>query len=179
MTTMHLSELKRVHELASKRYPHEYLDVGLGAVGLFLNTPPRNFGYAATPQNSITFAHLGVDGIHVGVLTANDTIDPESPVVLTIPMAFEQQNFIVGENLHDFLSLGCRGGFAHLANLHLLLDDTLAYYQNPEYEVFDERFPAILALMTDELQLRPWLDVRAHFCDLQESFAARIQTAHQ
>ena len=63
-----------------------YVDPGLGVIGLLLLEPPENFGYHQTPFNSLTFAHLGVDGIHIGSVTNHNCLDHEAPVVLTIPM---------------------------------------------------------------------------------------------
>ncbi|TWU19240.1 hypothetical protein [Allorhodopirellula heiligendammensis] len=165
-----LTGLRRVHELAAARFPHDYLDVGLGAIGLFLNDPPKNAGYRCTPTNSLTIAGLGVDGIHVGCVTDSHVVDPMAPIVLTIPMAFESPNFIVGETLHDFLCLGCRNGYANLANLHLLFDDTMAYYQGIDDDDFDDRAPKILDMLATELSLEPWADVRQHFDELQSRF---------
>ena len=59
-----LSDLRRIHHLTVQRFPHEYLDEGLGVIGLFLHDPPKNAGYRSTPANSITFASIGVDGSH-------------------------------------------------------------------------------------------------------------------
>lgn len=162
-----LTDLRRVHILASQRFPHEYLDEGLGAIGLFLHDPPKNAGYRSTPANSVTFASIGVDGIHFGSITDGDVIDPMSPVVITIPMAFEAPNYIVGQSLYDFLCLGCRHGYSNLGNLHLNFEATIDYYQNPPNDFYDERSSDILQSMTDELSLASWPDVRGHFSDLQ------------
>ncbi|MFO0882749.1 MAG: hypothetical protein U0894_00935 [Pirellulales bacterium] len=162
-----LTDLRRVHILTSQRFPHEYLDEGLGAIGLFLHDPPKNAGYRLTPANSVTFASIGVDGIHFGSITDGDVIDPMSPVVITIPMAFEAPNYIVGQSLYDFLCLGCRHGYSNLGNLHLNFEATIDYYQNPPNDFYDERSSDILQCMTDELSLASWPDVRGHFDDLQ------------
>jgi len=172
-----LDDLRRVHELTIQRFPHEYLDEGLGAIGLFLHNPPKNAGYRSTPANSITFASIGVDGIHFGALTDGDEFDPMSPVVLTIPMAFEAPNYIVGHILYDFLCLGCRHGYSNLGNLHLNFEATIEHYRNPPNDFFDERSPDILQTMTDELKLGPWSDVRRHFDELQSQFMPLLRAA--
>jgi hypothetical protein len=168
--TMSLSNLRRVHQFVAERFPHEYLDVGLGAVGLFLNDPPKNAGYPCTPLNSLTFAGIGVDGIHIGSVTDSHEMDPLAPIVITIPMAFESPNFIVGQSLYDFLCLGCRNGYSNLANLHTHFDDTMEYYQGRDDNVFDDRVPDILLTLAAELSLEPWADVQKHFIDLQSRF---------
>src|SRR5688500_5732474 len=96
-------DLRRVHQLAAHNFPHDYLDVGLGAIGLFLHDCPKHSSYRPTPLNSITFASIGVDGIHFGSVTDGETVDPESPVVVTIPMELDDPNYIVGKTLYDFL----------------------------------------------------------------------------
>ncbi len=172
-----IEELERVHRLALREFPHEYLDEGLGAVGLFLNRPPRNAGYQQTPVNSVTFAGIGVDGIHFGSLTKSDTVDPDRPVVITIPMAFDSPNFIVGESLFDFLCLGCTHGYSNLGDLHLNLGATLDYYAHPPGEFFDTRAPGILRLLSAELALRMWSNVHNHFRELQTRFRNEIVMA--
>ena len=172
---MQLDDLRRVHDLAADRYPHEYLDVGLGAIGLFLHDPPKNAGYRPTPTNSITFASIGVDGIHFGSLSDGNAFDPESPVVLTVPMEFETPNWIVGESLYEFLCLGCEHGFAELGNMAHDIDGTILRYGQPVSEWFDERSPDILKLMTDELSLKPWCDLRDRFDDLQLRYMPQIR----
>lgn len=179
MDTLHrkieLNDVRRVHELTVQRYPHEYLDEGLGAVGLFLYDPPKNASYRTTPLNSITFAGIGVDGIHFGSVSETSSVDPMAPVVLTVPMSLDIPNFIVGESLFDFLSLGCRHGYSNLGNLHLNRDEVFEYYQNPPGTFFDERAQAILQTLSDELSLVPWVDIRGHFQTLQTKYMPMLQ----
>jgi hypothetical protein len=172
-----INDLKRVHQMAAEQFPHEYLDVGLGAIGLFLHDPPKNAGYSQTPTNSVPFASIGVDGIHFGSITEGNVVNSESPIALTIPMAFDNPNFIVGESLHDFLRLGCLHGYFNLGNLHLNLDATLDFYANPPDAFFDDRAPAILHLLSKELTLRPWPNLHSHFHDLQSRFASSLKIA--
>jgi hypothetical protein len=172
-------DLHRTHQLAETQFPHEYLDAGLAAIGLFLHKPPKTAGYRQTPMNSITFASIGVDGIHFGSVTDGVTVNPDRPVVVTIPMAFGEPNFIVGESLFDFLSLGCTHGFFYLANLHTNLEATLNHFVIPPSDFYDDRVPGILRLLSHQLSLRPWQDVHGHFNDLQGRFMAvlRMETA--
>jgi len=172
-----VDDLLRLHAVATDRFPHEYLDVGLNAIGLFFHDPPKNAGYPQTPVNSITFTSIGVDGIHFGSITDGDIVDPDAPVVLTIPMAFDEPNFIVGENLHDFLCLGSCNGFAELGNLHIDTAATLDRYINEPDDFYDERSPGILALLRNELALSPWPDVHRHFADLQSKYMHTLRIA--
>lgn len=168
------NDLRRVHDLTVERFPHEYLDEGLGAVGLILYDPPKNAGYPTTPSNSVTFAGIGVDGIHFGSLSNTNDIDPSAPVVITIPMALDTPNFIVGESLYDFLCLGCRHGFSNLGNLHLDRDGVMKHYQSPPETFFDDRATGILQTLSDKLSLAPWPDVRSHFEALQSEYMPKI-----
>jgi hypothetical protein len=166
-------DLWRVHDLITERFPHDYLDDGLGAIGLFLHRTPANAGYPSTPKNSVTFASLGVDGIHIGSLTPGTEVDPTAPVVLTTPMEFDAPNRIVGRTLHDFLCLGCRRGYTYLANLAIHPDATADYFSQPPTEFFDDRAPAILDLVRAEWSLSPWSDVRRHLDELDQEFGSR------
>ena len=170
-----IDDLRRVHRIAAERFPHKYLDVGLGAIGLFLHDPPKNSGYSVTPKNSITFASIGVDGVHFGSITKGHRINPDSPVVVTIPMDFEEPNFIVGETLHDFLCLGCQKGYWNLGNLACHLEATLVFYAGPTGDFSDERVPGVLRLLVDEFSLQPWHDVHSHFHELQMRFAGMLE----
>lgn len=166
-----MDALNRVHKLASDQYPHDYLDTGLGAAGLFLHKCPANAGYQQTPVNSVSFAGIGVDGIHFGTISANGTLAPSAPVVVTIPMALDQSNFIVGESIYDFLCLGCERGFHAIANLDINQPGSLeTYASHNEADDFDERIPEILALMRRELCLEPWSDVQSRFRELQDLY---------
>ncbi|WP_144060056.1 hypothetical protein [Rhodopirellula sallentina] len=182
MTSLHhptFDNLLRLHEVATERFPHDYLDVGLNAIGLFFHDPPKNAGYPQTPIHSVTFASIGVDGIHFSSVTDGKTVDPDAPVVLTIPMAFNDPNHIVGENLHDFLCLGCRIGYAELGNLHLDRTATLDRYANNPIDYYDNRSPGILTLLASEFALTPWTNVPQHFADLQSRFKQTLRTVER
>ena len=175
-----LDDLRRVDDVAMRLFAHDYLDEGLGAVGLFLQRVPSNAGYRATPVNSVTFGGLGVDGIHFGSVTTGAEVDPQAPVVLTNPVAFDDPNpnVIVGESLWDFLCLGRSHGFANLANLPDV-DAVVEFYSRPPgpFE-FDPRIPHVLDLMAEELDLQPWKDVRGRFADLRDRFVGRLEVAN-
>ena len=175
MASPTIEDLQRVHQLAAYQFPHEYLDVGLGAIGLFLHNPPKNAGYRQTPVNSITFASIGVDGIHLGSVTDGENVDPRCPIVVTIPMACDEPNYIVGASLYDFLCLGCKHGYSNLGNLHLNLEGTLDYYTSPPNDFYDERAPCILRLLSDQLSLHPWRNVRGHYNDLQARYLVTLR----
>jgi hypothetical protein len=92
-------------------------------------------------------------------------------------MAFDDPNYIVGENLFDFLCLGCRNGYAELGYLHLDQTETLERYANAPNDFFDDRSPGILALLENEFALSPWADVPKRFADLQSRFKQTLRIA--
>ena len=178
-----LYELHRSIELPAT---DQYVDPGLGAIGLLLLDPPENFGYHQTPFNSVTFAHLGVDGIHIGSVTKQNCLDDEAPVVLTIPMAplvDMRSNYIVGRNLYEFLCLGYNHGFDDLGNLHLDLDSTLARFLQPPslttapYPELAKHCLAVLRLLIDRFQLKPIPDLPRHFQELHDEYYDLLELA--
>jgi len=63
-------------------------------------------GYFCTPQNAITFAHTGIDGIHFCIIPEEN--DPElkhSPVYIINPMDSFRLVEIVANDFYDFVSL--------------------------------------------------------------------------
>jgi hypothetical protein len=81
-------------------------------VGLCLENPTRArvWDYASTPVDSTTFGSTGGDGVHFSVLHTGRG-NGYAPVVMTVPMAFDAPNHIVGGILREFLGLGCRTGY--------------------------------------------------------------------
>jgi hypothetical protein len=158
-------------------FPHDFLDEGLGAVGLFIDSLPKNAGYKQTPINSITFAGTGGDGVHFGFLGASETVKANCPVVVTIPMANHQWNFIVGESLHDFLCLGCKVGFSQLGRLDLDYDLVVEHYSLDALADSQdlERRTRILELLSQEFSLEPWTDVSTKLRRLKATWHKTIQ----
>ena len=63
-------------------------------------------GYFCTPKNAVTFAGIGVDGIHFCILPdENDLTLENSPVYVISPMMPDHYVEIVAENFYDFISL--------------------------------------------------------------------------
>jgi hypothetical protein len=84
------------------------------------------------------------------------------PVVMTVPMMFDAPNHVLGEDLREFLSLGCRVGCFGLEQLAYRRDETVAAIQAAEAT----SDPLLLAL-TRELDLRPWSDVAGRLSELE------------
>ena len=80
-----------------------------------------------TPSNTLTFANTGGDDVHFGLVALGGSFSDSSPVVMTVPMADEddvnEMNFIVGENLYDFLCLGYHFGFFDIEQIAYGEDD--------------------------------------------------------
>ena len=75
--------------------------------GDFVICPPSNdFGYQSTPKNALTFATMGVDGVHYAVLTINGIVRDDSPVVQVSPMDSEDV-FILAGSFLNYLADGC------------------------------------------------------------------------
>ncbi len=91
------------------RHPESGLH-GLCGLGLGLMQPPERSYYWCTPTNVLTFAATGGDGVHYSLLIEGDSVDDDSPVIMTLPanMGF---SYGVGENLQRFLQFGYHCGY--------------------------------------------------------------------
>ncbi|MDP8927890.1 MAG: hypothetical protein M3O70_04720, partial [Actinomycetota bacterium] len=87
-------------------------------VGLCLEDPTqaRAWEYDATPVNATTFASTGGDGVHFSVVNVADGADA-APVVMTVPMVFDNPNHILAGSLREFLALGRWAGYFCLERL--------------------------------------------------------------
>ncbi len=110
------AELLAVNEELDGRFdsPYEWMRSSLMVVGLGLCEPEKPGEYFCSPKNTRQFALTGGDGIHYSFLLLPDAPLKEGPVVATYPANPDTQNVIVGENLYEFLCLGCRCGYEML-----------------------------------------------------------------
>lgn len=154
-----------------------------GIPSLILSDAPERYGGTIlyrphlTPSNALSFASTGGDDVHFSLLKVGKGFGDDSPVVMTVPMAGdtpEETNIILGENLHEFLCLGCVHGFFGLEQLMYCRTETLEEYSQPEHEedtyLYDEDTKAAFQLFRDKLGLTPWSDIPSHLLDLQERF---------
>lgn len=109
-------QLRKLDKAAAKRFPVDFYK-GFGRLGLILRSPPKYGDYWCTPTNTLTFAGTGGDGVHFSFLVDDGKITENSPIVISIPTAADQPNFIGGESLFDFLCLGFHRGYFALGNL--------------------------------------------------------------
>jgi hypothetical protein len=180
-----LDLLRSLDQEIARRFPSQN-DAGLGYIGLILTPTLRNGGYHCTPENSLSFAHTGGEGVHFSLVSEANEITENSPIVVTIPQAFDHPNFIVGETLYDFLCFGIYRGFFALEQLGYNLDEAFSVYADPswlpsEHRHFrvgygvDERQRDILNLLIERLRLVPWQEPRAKFDRLQETHLSNLE----
>ena len=132
-------------------------------IGLFLEMPPINSGFYPTPINTSTFASTGGDSVHYGLLHINGEIVETSPVIMTVPCSSRNSNLVVGENLLEFLCLGCEVGYFVLEQLAYNQEDTvdfLSHSDHPDREEYEDN-QEDLALLIKAFSLKPWEQMRS------------------
>ncbi len=68
--------------------------------------PSEDFGYQSTPKNAVTFASMGVDGVHYAILKIDGQVRDDSPVVHVSPMDSDDVT-VMAESFLSFLAEGC------------------------------------------------------------------------
>jgi hypothetical protein len=132
------SELQRLNQTAARKLTRPPSDPGFGELGLILYSKLDEFRYGTfTPGNCHTFAHTGGNGVHFSFLALKGQVDEKCPVVVTNPAA-GGLNFIVGENLYDFLCLGYYRGYFALEQLAYHYDLTVRVYTDPNWGATEE-----------------------------------------
>lgn len=159
----------------------------LGLVELASATPRlQNGGYHCTPKNSCSFAHTGGEGVHFSFLGDLSEVNDASPVIVTIPMAFDHPNFIVGENLFDFLCFGMHRGFFAIEQLGYNFEETFIAYTDPNWQPSDRRHDwvgltvddqksGLLRLLVERFGLIPWREPKTKFDRLQATYGGTLQ----
>ncbi len=115
--TINLEKFRRVvEELASEtksEFPNLYFDYA----GI-IPVEDEKFRYNSSPINTEIFASTGGDGVHYSILEISENIQP---VIITVPMNFgnsiNDYNWIIGENLNEFLSIGFYNGWFPIEQL--------------------------------------------------------------
>jgi hypothetical protein len=73
-----------------------------------IHPPTPDYGYDETPRNALTFAVMGVDGVHYSILTESGTVEDDSAVVQINPMDDDIDVYrALAENFLQFLAIGC------------------------------------------------------------------------
>ena len=157
------------------------------SIGLILYPYPENPGYDATPKNTQTFAYTEGDGVHFGLLEIDGKIADDSPVVMTVPMNFDNANMIVGSCLWDFLCLGSTGAyFGNLEQLTYYKKKAIEWIKHPEKGLYltDDSEPYVepvalieypMTVLVEQLDLNPWTDVEAKLEDLHKKFYSLLE----
>lgn len=126
--------------------------------GLRIVEYPAPSGYDASPKGYLAFASTGGDGVHFSVPDGTD-----GPVVMTVPMSFDNPNFVVGADIKEFLSLGCVYGYFSL--------EQLAYSWERTVEAIEAACTPSPALqqLAENFGLRRWLQVGKRLRELESS----------
>jgi hypothetical protein len=115
-------------------------------VGFYMTDELIDEWYDSSPLNCLAFASTGGDGVHFSIFKGIDT--DSSPVVMTVPMNFGEENLVIAQTLLEFLCLGCRFGFFDLEQLSYNFESTTQKIeatnrteaQNPELRELTEMF---------------------------------------
>lgn len=112
-----LEEFRKVVEDLATDTKNEFPSLYFDYAGMIpLND--KKFIYDSSPINTEVFARTGGDGVHYSILEISEKIQP---VVMTVPMNFgdsmRDYNWIIGENLNEFLSIGYFNGWFPIEQL--------------------------------------------------------------
>lgn len=133
-------------------------------IGLILEPPlrPLPVTYDATPDDAVTFASTGGDGVHFSACQgAHGAI-----IVMTVPMQFARPNIVVGRTMREFLALGCISGYFGLEQLaYDFASASRALVAHPTPGGSESG--GHLDLLRRHFQLAPWPDPRSRLDDLQ------------
>ena len=120
--------------------------------GLIPVRPLERHPYFCTPKNSLTFAATGGDGVHYGMVQGVNQQGHPGPVVMTVPMA-TNNNVIVAEDLDEFFSLGYYAGWSGLDEIVYRLDEAIKYYAGPDADLSKEE-STFLEMIRKEFQIQ-------------------------
>lgn len=146
----------------------------LSATGLVMHNNLQRHWYDCTPVNCLTFASTGGNGVHFSVF---EGLGDASPVVMTVPMNFGQENLVIAESIYEFLCLGCQCGYFSLEQLAYNFDETAqeieeanAQYSNDldEYEV------GLLQALSSAFELKPIPNVASYLINVQQQHSVKL-----
>jgi hypothetical protein len=144
---------------------------GREAIGLIPMLSLRHCGYLQAPRNSLSFASTGGDGVHFSLLALDDTAMASWPVVMTVPMNFDEENLIVGADLREFLGLGLRHGYVELDQLLYKPDETIAWLDHDsDQEPRSVDKVRALAAIRRTFEISPWENHGTTIAELRAKF---------
>jgi len=176
-----LEDLRTFDDFARENFAlPRYLHPGVGSLGLILSKLGEGRYDWCTPLNCLPFARTGGNGVHFSFLTRDEKLVSRTPVIMTNPGGGDGRSWIVGSDLHDFLSFGYHCGYFVMEQLAYSLEKTLATFVSPESPeadkdllISEEKAPVMKA-MRERLGLKPWETVN-HFQELQDKFAGQMK----
>ena len=123
--------VKKLSAETKQEFPNLYFD--------YAGIIPENdeaARYDPTPINTKIFSRTGGDGVHYSILELSKTIQP---IVMTVPMNFSDSikdyNWIISENLTEFLSIGFFNGWFLLEQLCYDFNWTIEFYAKENKEI--------------------------------------------
>jgi hypothetical protein len=178
-----LDELRQFNIEAVRLYPTRS-DPGLGRMGLILCADCKREGYWCTPKNALAFATTGGDGVHFSFIVEDNRVTENSPVIVTVPANIGEPadcNFVVADNLRNFLRFGLIRGYFALEQLAYHRDLTVQVYSSPTWKptedwhnsvgyVLSRDGERVRDLLAERFQLTPLGYTIAEFEALQEKF---------
>ena len=112
--------------------------------------------------------------------------------MMIVPCNPDEPRLVVGDTLRDFLALGCTTGYFFLEQLVYDFDETIGYLfdynafmrynypggKPPKEDLEDlAAQQALLAALSREFGLSPWLNARAKFDALQKKWLSQMKLA--
>lgn len=147
---------------------------------------PREIADWCTPTNVYPFAVTGGEDTHFSLLIQGEGVTESSPVVLTVPHSggeAEESNFIVGDNLHEFLCLGYYRGFFSLEQMAFGFEETLLAHRSADWLPDDPNIyiapieteeQAVLDTLIEKFSLRPSTHTLESFMELQTCHKSKL-----
>ena len=170
-----VDDLDTLFALAGNTGSPEDWNAYFDPIGLILQIPPKSEGYWCTPRNSLTFARTGGGGTHYSVMSLGGVARAEKPIIMTVPMS-DDPNVVVGENLRDFLALGCRYGYFGLEGLVHQPEETLAALARGEFDSeVGEDDVGLLRHLSDTFGLRPWANPSKRLAELKKKYHPQLE----
>lgn len=170
-----LDDVATLFKLAGNRGRADDWNDHFDPIGLILQIPPKREDYWCTPLNALTFARTGGDGTHYSLVSLPKLPRSEQPIVMTVPMG-DTPNVIVGENLREFLALGCRFGYVALEHLVHQPTETITVLKRRKYnEDATARDIRMLQLIERTFRLKPWTDPRKRLAELKRRFYKKLE----
>lgn len=115
--------------------------------------------------------------MHYCLVEIEGRVTDESPVVMCVPMMGAKGTIVVGENLRDFLCLGCEVGYFWLEQLVYRRAETIGRIARGANAPVDGSVEEeLLRLLKSEFELKPWVEIESHLDELQKRYIHRLES---